>query len=1222
MAYQVVPGVFSCDWLQRSARSGIAASISLSSKGNNSEGLCPGRSGRSPQYNPASPGKSETCRTSGGRAAILELLSLLILLAATTAASALRGSVSVASPPQQPVNTSGAITQKDNDARELEPGKPIERELAGGASHSYRLTLASGQYARLIVDQRGIDVLVTVYGPNGEKFVEMDSPNGAWGQERVSLIAETSGSYQLEARSLEKEAIAGRYEVRIEEVRAPTPQDNSLIAAQRAYAQGMQLLVKSTAESLRESVAKFEEALPLWRAIGDREGEANTLNCLSKVYYELGERKNALDLYIRALSLYRVLGDRAGEKVALNDMGVIYNILGEGQKALDHYTQALALDRALGDRAGEATTLMNIGLNYKESGENQMALDHYGRALTLHRAVGNRRDEANTLLNIGALYNTLGDRQKALDYYDQSLPLHRAVGNRREEATTLGNMGAVYQALDENQKALDYYNQALTLARSTGNRSYVATLLNNIGAVNQNLGANQKAFDHYSQALAIHQATVNRRGESLTLNNIGMHYAIVGEDQQAFDYYNRALLLRRATSDRSGEAFTLYNIARLERRRGNLAEARNRIEESLAAVESLRADVTSQQLRASFFASIRRYHELHINLLMGLHKQRPSEGFDSLALEASEKSRARSLLELLKEARAETSQGVDPALIERERALRRQISDRAERQTRLLSGRHTEEQAAAAAREMNALTTEYEQVQAQIRHTNPRYAALTRPAPLSLKQIQTEALDPNTLLLEYALGEEKSYLWAVTQNSIHSFELPKRAEIEAAARRVYELVTARNQLAPKETPERRRLRVESADAEYSKASAALSQMLFGPVASQLGARRLLVVSEGMLQYMPFVALPAPETERRGDGATGRRSDGATGGRSDGGTERRGDGATERRGDGATERRGDGATERRGDGATERRGDEGMGRLGDGERGNRAASRSVAPSPRRPVALTPLIAHHEIISLPSASVLVALRRETAGRGVAAKTVAVLADPVFDSGDPRIASLSQGRATGVEETFAADVKRSAAESGLEGFARLRFSRQEAEQIARLAPEGEKLKALDFAASRAAATSAELGQYRIVHFATHGLINSHHPELSGIVLSLVDEQGRPQNGFLRLYDVYNLKLGADLVVLSACQTALGKEVKGEGLIGLTRGFMYAGAPRVAASLWRIDDRASAELMKRFYQRMLGEGMSAASALRAAQVSMWREKRWEAPYHWAGFTLQGEWR
>ena len=155
-----------------------------------------------------------------------------------------------------------------------------------------------------------------------------------------------------------------------------------------------------------------------------------------------------------------------------------------------------------------------------------------------------------------------------------------------------------------------------------------------------------------------------------------------------------------------------------------------------------------------------------------------------------------------------------------------------------------------------------------------------------------------------------------------------------------------------------------------------------------------------------------------------------------------------------------------------------------------------------------------------------------------------------------------------------------------------------------------------------SGDLGQYRIVHFATHGLINSQHPELSGVVLSLVDEQGRPQDGFLRLHDVYNLKLGADMVVLSACQTALGKEVKGEGLMGLTRGFMYAGAARVVASLWDVKDEATAELMKRFYQGMFRGGLRPSAALRAAQVEMWKEKRWEAPFYWAAFVLQGEWR
>jgi CHAT domain-containing protein len=153
--------------------------------------------------------------------------------------------------------------------------------------------------------------------------------------------------------------------------------------------------------------------------------------------------------------------------------------------------------------------------------------------------------------------------------------------------------------------------------------------------------------------------------------------------------------------------------------------------------------------------------------------------------------------------------------------------------------------------------------------------------------------------------------------------------------------------------------------------------------------------------------------------------------------------------------------------------------------------------------------------------------------------------------------------------------------------------------------------------------LSQYRFVHFATHGLLNSAHPELSGIVLSLVDEKGQPQNGFLRLNEIYNLSLPADLVVLSACQTALGKEIKGEGLVGLTRGFMYAGAARVVASLWNVQDDATAELMKRFYAKMLGrEKLRPAAALRAAQIEMWKTKLWQPPYYWAGFVLQGEWR
>ena len=166
------------------------------------------------------------------------------------------------------------------------------------------------------------------------------------------------------------------------------------------------------------------------------------------------------------------------------------------------------------------------------------------------------------------------------------------------------------------------------------------------------------------------------------------------------------------------------------------------------------------------------------------------------------------------------------------------------------------------------------------------------------------------------------------------------------------------------------------------------------------------------------------------------------------------------------------------------------------------------------------------------------------------------------------------------------------------------------------------MDFAASRATATSPDLAQYRMVHFATHGLLNNVHPELSGVVLSLVDEKGADTDSFLRLHDIFNLNLPAELVVLSACETGLGKDVQGEGLVGLTRGFMYAGAKRVAVSLWSVNDTATAELMKRFYQQMLEKGVNPVAALRAAQLEMLKSEQWKAPYYWAAFVVQGEWR
>jgi CHAT domain-containing protein len=254
--------------------------------------------------------------------------------------------------------------------------------------------------------------------------------------------------------------------------------------------------------------------------------------------------------------------------------------------------------------------------------------------------------------------------------------------------------------------------------------------------------------------------------------------------------------------------------------------------------------------------------------------------------------------------------------------------------------------------------------------------------------------------------------------------------------------------------------------------------------------------------------------------------------------------------------------------------------------------------------------------------------------ASKTVVVLADPVFDSNDERLrgdgtkvaAARPQPSPTRGLVLVNERVKKAAQQTGALHnnlyVARLPGTRQEAAQIAGLVPVAERKVSLDFAASREAMTGAELGRYRYVHIATHGFLDSVQPELSGILLSMVNERGEPQDGFFRAHEVYNLKLSAEMVVLSACETGLGKEIKGEGLVGLTRGFMYAGAPRVVVSLWSVSDAATAELMTRFYRGMLVDKLRPARALQAAQASMLNDKGFAAPFYWAAFTLQGEWR
>nr|WP_315889667.1 tetratricopeptide repeat protein [Allocoleopsis franciscana] len=508
--------------------------------------------------------------------------------------------------------------------------------------------------------------------------------------------------------------------------------------------------------------------------------------------------RQAIPKFEQAAILYYQASDKRSEALSLVALGRVYSDLGEKQKALERYNQALPLVRAVGDRGGQVVTLNNIGTVYDDLGENQKALQFYNQALSLSQAEEDRRGQAGILNNIGGVYSSLGEMQKALQFYNQALPLRRAVRDRRGEAATLNNIGLVYDSLGEQQKALEFYNQALPLVRAVGDRG----------------------------------------GEASTLNNIGGVYSSLGEMQKAFEFSNQALSLSRAVGDRGQEALTLHNVAVAQRSQGNLKESLTLMDSAITIIEDLRTKIGSQELRASYFATVQDYYKFYIDLLMQLHQQNPNQGYDALALHASERARARSLLELLTEANANIRQGVDPKLLEQERNLQQQLNALERRRYELSSSQYTEQQLNEIKQQSQSLLTQLDQLKAQIRVTSPRYAALKYPEPLNLQEIQQQVLDDDTLLLEYSLGEDRSYLWAVSKTSITSYVLPKRSEIEAAAQ------TFRESLTPN-------------SAANLEAGLPLSQMLLAPVANQLGNKRLLIVGDGALQSVPFAALPIP-----------------------------------------------------------------------------------------------------------------------------------------------------------------------------------------------------------------------------------------------------------------------------------------------------------------------------------------------------------------------------
>jgi len=844
-------------------------------------------------------------------------------------------------------------------------------------------------------------------------------------------------------------------------------------------------------QDVNSAVAYYDNALLECRKLNHQTMfEANTLASLAVIELQRGDYAAANDHLRRALAIGEILAPRSIHTVLMiANLAYLYQDEGQLEKAEEYYLKALTQEkRNFPNSPYVEATLTALGVLFDQEGNLARAEVYHRRALSVAtRLHANVLDIADILANLAECILESGNASKARVYALEALSIReQKVPNSLPTAYSLATLGKIARSRGDITKAEEYYRRALAIVvKVDAPDRDRAKFFIGLAAVFRQKRDFVEAEKLYRQALRI----------------------IEIEDPGSID----------RTTTLGDLAGTLYRQKRLDEAAGFYREALSTLEERSSRLGN--ADETRSHYRAEHM----RYYTEYMRLL--IQQGQPEQAFAVL-----EAARARTLLEMLRQGHVAIDEKADPVLSERELSLSRSLNAKTEFRIRLAAGNPADPALASVNRQIEDLLLEFQQAQAQLREGSPHYAALTQPKQLGVAEIQ-QLLDRNTLLLEYSLAEEGSYLWAVSDRSLNVFALPRRSVIETAARRVYTLLTAAGASRLNERLYRK---------EYTQAAGKLSSMVLGPVAKLLGGKRLVFVSDGALQYIPFSALPTPGTNAND---------------------------------------------------------------------------------------VPLIVKHEIVNLPSASILEELRREEPGRPKPSNAVAILADPVFDVEDERLAVGNGKDSVSLPSVASSDLNRSAHDLGLTRggkayLSRLLYTRNEAVAVMSVTPHGKGMLALDFEASRRTATNPALATYRIVHFATHGILDNHHPELSGLVLSLVNKKGKAQDGFLKLQDIYSLKLPVELVVLSGCQTGLGEQINGEGLIGLTRGFMYAGASRVVASLWSVSDVATASLMADFYQAMERDGMRPASALRVAQIRMLKQKQWSFPYYWAGFEIQGEWR
>ncbi len=1006
----------------------------------------------------------------------------------------------------------------------LLPDTPVTTAFAAEDRQDFEFDLPPNTFGQIEAEQQGVDVALRLLDAEGNVEIEVDRPTSIRGTERLSVVHHGAQTIRRQLRIASTAVSSGtcRITLRIESPVGPVHHQQQ--DAERAYARGR--LLRATDHLVAAS--EFAVAAELWQQLQVRDWLAFSLRAQGKALLRANQSGAALVPLEAARGHFEELGTEGEIWLVTihNDLGEALRKAGDATTAIAHFQQAGQLATQHQDEAGLAAALQNEGQVRELFGEQEQALRLYLDALARAEMQPARREmEIRLRVRAANVYLTLNLADDAAHLLDpiadlESLPptLRDEVILARARLAEAGNN--LRTAAASHRQALDFFSQHGLVAGQL-------QALNSLGQLYRRFGGYDESVRYLQQAVELAEKAKFPPGIALARANLGRTLGLTGDLEGSIAHFDSALKLAEEQKILQVQASCHFGLAWVQRQQRDLQTALHHIERALGLTEQLRQQHPNRQLRGELQAIKHHYHELHVEVLAELGQPSPPmddrirleaeavviaesgpdlPDYSVLAWQASDRAKARLLLDQLQEQHVDLYSDVAPATLARLRDLETEIDELQERRLRTMRPQVPAEQREAIETQLTAVQHQYKMLDAEIRVDSRHYRNLNDPPSLTLQQLRADWLNEDTALVSYQLGENQSHLWYIDDHQFQHARLPPRSELEQKVRRLHD--------------------AWSQGATTAGAlEADLSTILLGPLARWAPKSRLVISADGPLHALPFAALRAP-----GGGSNF------------------------------------------------------------------------------------LIQDYEVVQVPSVTVLAALQPILEQRTTPSQDLFLLADAVYSSSDPRNGN------TATKLDIPSERLRGALSDGRVTLPRLPGTRREAEAILALIGDRPAFSALGFTASRTTLDRVQLDDFRILHFATHGLVHNQHPELSGLVLSLWNEQGEAQDGYLYVQRIARLRLRADLVVLSACDTGQGRELRGEGVQSLAHAFLVAGAPRLVVSVWKVDDNATADLMTRFYSGMYQQGLRPAAALRAAQKQLIENGM--PVSHWAGFIHLGDWR